>query len=108
MVEGVAVGQWLANLRKAGGLGKDEERAAQRRAALENIDLDWYPAWSIEWQRHYATARTLLSEEWGLTEVLPGASSTAATSAPGSTGNANTPCGRTCSPNNASDWKGSG
>lgn len=38
VVEGVAVGQWLANLRKAGGLGKDQERAAERRAALESID----------------------------------------------------------------------
>ncbi|MEU0300610.1 Helicase associated domain protein [Streptomyces sp. NPDC006175] len=73
VVDGVAVGQWLANLRKAGGLGKDQERAAQRRAALESIDPEWNPEWSIEWQRHYATARALLSEETGLTEVLPGA-----------------------------------
>ncbi|MFE8006677.1 Helicase associated domain protein [Streptomyces sp. NPDC057418] len=72
VVDGVAVGQWLANLRKAGGLGKDEERAAQRRAALEAIDPEWNPEWSVEWQRHYATARALLSEEHGLTEVLPG------------------------------------
>ncbi|MEV5161077.1 Helicase associated domain protein [Streptomyces sp. NPDC053728] len=72
MVDGVAVGQWLANLRKAGGLGKDQDRAAQRRAALESIDPDWCPEWSTEWQRHYATARALLSEEGGLTEVLPG------------------------------------
>ncbi|MEU2681330.1 Helicase associated domain protein [Streptomyces sp. NPDC007107] len=72
VVEGVAVGQWLANLRKAGGLGKDEERATQRRAALESIDPEWNPDWSVEWQRHYATARALLSEEHGLTEVLPG------------------------------------
>ncbi|WLQ69313.1 helicase associated domain-containing protein [Streptomyces glycanivorans] len=27
---------------------------------------------STEWQRHYATARALLGEEGGLTEVLPG------------------------------------
>ncbi|MGW4231193.1 Helicase associated domain protein [Streptomyces sp. NPDC004980] len=74
VVEGVAVGQWLANLRKAGGLGKDTDRAALRRAALEGIDPDWNPLWSVEWQRHYATARTLLSEEHGLTEVLPGVS----------------------------------
>ncbi|MFE6189139.1 Helicase associated domain protein [Streptomyces sp. NPDC056465] len=72
VVEGVAVGQWLANLRKAGGLGKDPERAEERRAALEAIDPEWCPAWSVEWQRNYATARTLLSEESGLTEVLPG------------------------------------
>ncbi|WP_424922501.1 Helicase associated domain protein [Streptomyces sp. wa53] len=72
MVEGVAVGQWLANLRKSGGLGKDQERAGERRAALEAIDPEWCPEWSTEWQRHYATARALLGEEGGLTEVLPG------------------------------------
>ncbi|MBM7443162.1 DEAD/DEAH box helicase [Streptomyces sp. HB132] len=72
VVEGVAVGQWLANLRKAGGLGKDQERAEERRAALEAIDPEWCPEWSVEWQRHYATARALLAEEGGLTEVLPG------------------------------------
>ncbi|WP_030125668.1 DEAD/DEAH box helicase [[Kitasatospora] papulosa] len=72
LVEGVAVGQWLANLRKAGGLGKDEVRAGERRAALEAIDPEWHPGWSVEWQRHYATARALLAEEGGLTEVLPG------------------------------------
>ncbi|MEU9616954.1 hypothetical protein AB0D56_36345 [Streptomyces sp. NPDC048209] len=38
VVEGVALGQRLTNLRKAGGLGKDETRAAERRAALEAID----------------------------------------------------------------------
>lgn len=26
----------------------------------------------MEWQRHYATARILLAEEGGLTDVLPG------------------------------------
>ncbi|MFF5900208.1 Helicase associated domain protein [Streptomyces argenteolus] len=72
VVDGVAIGQWLANLRKAGGLGKDQERAAERRAALEGIDPEWNPGWSVEWQRHYATARTLLAEEHGLTEILPG------------------------------------
>ncbi|MFD9768618.1 Helicase associated domain protein [[Kitasatospora] papulosa] len=72
VVEGVAVGQWLANLRKAGGLGKDQGRAEERRAALEAIDPEWHPGWSVEWQRHYATARALLAEEGGLTEVLPG------------------------------------
>ncbi|MFJ4122146.1 Helicase associated domain protein [[Kitasatospora] papulosa] len=72
MVEGAAVGQWLANLRKTGGLGKDEIRAGKRRAALEAIDPEWHPGWSVEWQRHYATARSLLGEEGGLTEVLPG------------------------------------
>ncbi|WP_331740364.1 Helicase associated domain protein (plasmid) [Streptomyces cyaneofuscatus] len=73
MVDGVAVGQWLANLRKPGGLGRDPERADERRRALEAIDPDWNPAgWSVDWQRHYAAARTLLGEEQGLTEILPG------------------------------------
>ncbi|MFJ8769783.1 DEAD/DEAH box helicase [Streptomyces clavifer] len=72
VVQGVAVGQWLANLRKAGGLGKDADRAVLRRAALEGIDPDWNPRWSADWQRHYATARTLLAEERGPTEVMPG------------------------------------
>ncbi|MER5556178.1 Helicase associated domain protein [Streptomyces sp. NPDC002793] len=72
IVEGVAVGQWLANLRKAGGLGKDEVRAGERRAALEAIDPEWNSDWSVDWQRHYSTARALLFEEQGLTEVLPG------------------------------------
>ncbi|WP_435848351.1 helicase associated domain-containing protein [Streptomyces decoyicus] len=40
-IDGVAVGQWLANLRKTGGLGKDEQRATERRKALERIDRDW-------------------------------------------------------------------
>ncbi|MFD9293166.1 Helicase associated domain protein [Streptomyces sp. NPDC060030] len=72
VVQGVAVGQWLANLRKTGGLGKDADRATLRRAALEGIDPDWNPNWSADWQRHYATTRTLLSEERRPTDVLPG------------------------------------
>ncbi|WLQ53678.1 helicase associated domain-containing protein (plasmid) [Streptomyces poriferorum] len=69
-IQGVAVGQWLANLRKTGGL--DPDRAAERRAALEAIDPDWDPEWPVDWQRHYAAALELLAEENGLTEVLPG------------------------------------
>ncbi|MFG2433002.1 Helicase associated domain protein [Streptomyces sp. NPDC048590] len=72
VAEGVAVGQWLANLRRPGGLGTDPQRADERRRALEAIDPDWNPRWSVEWQRHYATTRTLLAEEGGLTNVLPG------------------------------------
>ncbi|MFG3142531.1 Helicase associated domain protein [Streptomyces sp. NPDC048211] len=71
-IQGVAVGQWLANLRKTGGLGGDVERAVERRAALEAIDPDWDPQWPVDWQRHYAAALELLAEENGLTEVLPG------------------------------------
>ncbi|MGW3563605.1 Helicase associated domain protein [Streptomyces sp. NPDC000941] len=71
-VEGVAVGQWLANLRKPGGLGKDEERAEERRRALEAIDPDWNPAWPIDWQRRYAALASLLADKATLAEILPG------------------------------------
>ncbi|WP_371621576.1 helicase associated domain-containing protein [Streptomyces sp. NBC_01116] len=70
--DGVAVGQWIANLRKAGGLGSDPVRADTRRRALEAIDPDWNPRWPVEWRRHYAAARVLLGEEQGPAEVLPG------------------------------------
>ncbi|MEI7029933.1 helicase associated domain-containing protein [Streptomyces pratensis] len=72
VMDGVAVGQWLANLRKPGGLGTDPVRAARRREALEAIDPDWNPRWPVDWQRHYAAARVLLGEEQGRTEILPG------------------------------------
>ncbi|MEU8672899.1 Helicase associated domain protein [Streptomyces anulatus] len=71
--DGVAVGQWITNLRRPGGLGSDPVRADERRRALEAIDPDWNPTgWSVEWQRHYAAARVLLGEEQGRTELLPG------------------------------------
>ncbi|MDT0347783.1 helicase associated domain-containing protein [Streptomyces litchfieldiae] len=54
--EGKAVGQWLTNLRRPGGLGKNAERAARRAAQLAAIDPDWNPrepgkGWSVDWQR---------------------------------------------------------
>ncbi|MEV7898266.1 DEAD/DEAH box helicase [Streptomyces cyaneofuscatus] len=72
--DGVAVGQWLANLRKPGGLGRDPKRADERRRALEAIDPEWNPTqWPIDWQRHYAATRHLLGEEQGRpAELLPG------------------------------------
>lgn len=72
VMDGVTVGQWLANLRKPGGLGSDEDRATSRREALEAIDPDWNPRWPVHWQRHYAATRELLSEEQGPADVLPG------------------------------------
>ncbi|MBK3586639.1 helicase associated domain-containing protein [Streptomyces sp. MBT57] len=72
MADGVAVGQWLANLRKPGGLGSDQKRADERRRALEAIDPDWNPAWPAEWQRHYAALREVLADEEDRSEVLPG------------------------------------
>ncbi|MFE1936339.1 helicase associated domain-containing protein [Streptomyces sp. NPDC059474] len=71
VVHGVPVGQWLANLRKPGGLGKDEERAEARRASLVAIDPDWNPDWPINWQRHYAALAGLLEEGATLAEILP-------------------------------------
>ncbi|MFE6133912.1 helicase associated domain-containing protein [Streptomyces sp. NPDC056437] len=63
------VGQWLANARKTNGLGKDPQRAARRAALLAAIDPDWRPAWSVDWQRHYATLkvpdRGMVSRTWG-------------------------------------------
>lgn len=72
--DGVALGQWLSNLRRPGGLGTDPVRAEERRRALEAIDPEWNPAgWSVEWQRHYAATRELLGEEQGRPAgLLPG------------------------------------
>ncbi|MFE5165037.1 Helicase associated domain protein [Streptomyces sp. NPDC056697] len=70
--EDVAVGQWLANLRKPGGLGKDEGRAEVRRASLVAIDPDWNPDWPIDWQRHYAALASQLADEAALAEIVPG------------------------------------
>ncbi|AJC61934.1 helicase-associated (plasmid) [Streptomyces sp. 769] len=71
-IDTVAVGQWLANCRKTGGLGKDEERAQDRRRALEAIDPDWNPTWPIDWQRRYAALTGLIKDGATLEEVLPG------------------------------------
>ncbi|PJN29009.1 helicase [Streptomyces sp. CB02959] len=73
-IDTVAVGQWLANCRKTGGLGKDEERAQDRRRALEAIDPDWNPTWPIDWQRRYAALAGLIKDGATLAEVLPGVS----------------------------------
>ncbi|MEU7347972.1 Helicase associated domain protein [Streptomyces bacillaris] len=71
--DGVALGQWLSNLRRPGGLGTDPARAEERRRALEAIDPEWNPTgWPVDWQRHYAAARVLLAEEQGGVELLPG------------------------------------
>ncbi|MCX5315935.1 helicase associated domain-containing protein [Streptomyces sp. NBC_00154] len=69
------VGQWLTNLRRPGGLGKDPERAAQRAQQLAAIDPDWNPGqlgWTVDWQRHWAGLATLLAGGAGLEEIVPG------------------------------------
>ncbi|RSO20590.1 helicase [Streptomyces sp. WAC 06725] len=63
VADGVAVGQWLANLRKAGGLGTNEERAMERRRLLESLDADWNPVWPVDWQRRYVLVRRLVEDD---------------------------------------------
>ena len=75
--EGKPVGQWLTNLRRPGGLGKDPERAARRAAQLAGIDPDWNPrepgkGWSVDWQRMFAKLQTCLDDGSDLQHVTPG------------------------------------
>jgi hypothetical protein len=72
VTEDFPVGQALANLRKPYGLGKDETRAAQRRAQLESIDPGWNPDWPVAWQRHWAKVRQCLDGGATLAEIRPG------------------------------------
>ncbi|MFJ9945789.1 DEAD/DEAH box helicase [Streptomyces erythrochromogenes] len=70
-----AVGQWLTNVRRPGGLGKDPERAERRAAALAAIDPDWHPGmlgWTVDWQRHYAYLTQLLAEGTRPAAIVPG------------------------------------
>ncbi|MFD5623787.1 helicase associated domain-containing protein [Streptomyces yangpuensis] len=70
-----AVGQWLTNVRRPGGLGKDPDRAQRRAAALAAIDPDWNPGtlgWTVDWQRHYAYLAQLLAEGARPAAVVPG------------------------------------
>ncbi|MFJ2751230.1 Helicase associated domain protein [Streptomyces sp. NPDC087297] len=71
----IQVGQWLTNIRRPGGLGKDPVRAQRRATQLAAIDPDWNPGtlgWTVDWQRHYTYLAQLLAEGTRLTAVVPG------------------------------------
>ncbi|WUW27013.1 Helicase associated domain protein (plasmid) [Streptomyces sp. NBC_01463] len=69
------VGQWLTNLRRPGGLGKDDERARRRAEQLAAVDPDWNPrllGWTVDWQRHYVGLAALLEAGNVLEDIQPG------------------------------------
>ncbi|GAB3006951.1 hypothetical protein GCM10023080_085880 [Streptomyces pseudoechinosporeus] len=68
----VPVGQHIANLRRKGGLGKDQERAAERAKQLAAIDPDWNCPWPLDWQRHYRVLADLVDADGSLPEIQPG------------------------------------
>ncbi|MGC5530407.1 Helicase associated domain protein [Streptomyces sp. SR-10] len=68
----VPIGQYVANLRRKGGLGKDPERAAERAAQLAAIDEDWNCPWPLNWQRHYRILADLVDADGTLPYIAPG------------------------------------
>lgn len=69
------VGQWLTNLRRPGGLGKDPVRARRRAVELVAIDEDWNPrekGWTVDWQRHCTGLKQLLAAGARLADIVPG------------------------------------
>ncbi|MFJ6354882.1 Helicase associated domain protein [Streptomyces sp. NPDC092046] len=65
LLDGYPVGRWLKNQRAAARRAK-APLSAERCAALAEIDPDWCPEWSIDWQRalrlaqhHVSTGRAL-------------------------------------------------
>ncbi|MDH6544072.1 DEAD/DEAH box helicase [Streptomyces sp. SPB4] len=51
-LDGYPVGRWLKNQRAAARRAK-APLSPERRAALSEIDPDWCPEWSIDWQRAF-------------------------------------------------------
>ncbi|GAA3352184.1 hypothetical protein GCM10017744_000040 [Streptomyces antimycoticus] len=68
----VPIGQYMANLRRKGGLGKDPKRAAERAAQLTEIDPDWNCPWPLNWQRHYRVLADLVDADGHLPYIAPG------------------------------------
>ncbi|MEW2001131.1 Helicase associated domain protein [Streptomyces coelicoflavus] len=67
----VPVGQYMANLRRKGGLGKDPQRAAERAKQLAEIDPDWNCPWPLNWQRHYRVLADLVDADGHLPYIAP-------------------------------------
>ncbi|MEU0619191.1 DEAD/DEAH box helicase [Streptomyces albogriseolus] len=70
----VPIGQYMANLRRKDGLGRDPRRAAVRAAQLAAIDPDWNCPWPLDWQRHYRVLADLADTEPDgvLPDIAPG------------------------------------
>ncbi|MFE3206278.1 helicase associated domain-containing protein, partial [Embleya sp. NPDC059237] len=67
--DGVRIGQWLANQRRAGVLDAHPER----RRALEELDPWWRPdGWTIAWQRAANEVRLHLRRGGSSEELTPG------------------------------------
>ncbi|MFF3934451.1 DEAD/DEAH box helicase [Streptomyces hirsutus] len=66
------IGQYMANLRRKGGLGKDPKRAAERAQQLAAIDPDWNCPWPLNWQRHYRILADLVDADGHLPDIAPG------------------------------------
>ncbi|MBT2429630.1 Helicase associated domain protein [Streptomyces sp. ISL-112] len=70
--EQLAIGQFLANLRRRDGLGKDPGRATQRAQQLAAIDPDWNCPWPLDWQRHHRVLVDLVDADGILPDIQPG------------------------------------
>ena len=68
----VPIGQYMANLRRKGGLGKDPKRAEERAKQLAAIDPDWNCPWPLNWQRHYRVLADLVDADGHLPYIAPG------------------------------------
>ncbi|MFJ9856281.1 Helicase associated domain protein [Streptomyces albogriseolus] len=70
----VPIGQYMANLRRRNGLGKDPKRAQERGEQLAAIDPDWNCPWPLNWQRHYRVLADLADTEphGVLPDIAPG------------------------------------
>ncbi|MFD7225507.1 Helicase associated domain protein [Streptomyces sp. NPDC059892] len=66
------IGQYMANLRRKDGLGKDPKRAAKRAQQLTAIDPDWNCPWPLNWQRHYKVLADLADADGALHHIQPG------------------------------------